>query len=219
MKYYTGVGSRNTPQPILSIIYRTACKLASLGWTVRTGDADGADATFRETTDRHIAYTAFDARQDGIDIAKRFHPAWDRCKPFARKLHGRNSYQVLGHNLKTPSSFVICWTQDGAVNHGQRSIKTGGTGTAISIASHYKVPVFNLARPDHLKRMLVFLDDSKDKLKRSEKIKEVESTTADTLRITAPHFCAGLELKKRPEFNICAPIIHYMKGWELEKLT
>ena len=45
------------------------------------------------------------------------------------------------------------WTPDGCITHAERQYATGGTGTAISIASHYDVEVFNLAREDHLDRI------------------------------------------------------------------
>ena len=49
---------------------------------------------------------------------------------------GRNGYQVLGYDLKTPSKFLICWTKDGK--------ETGGTAQAMRIAKDYKIPVYNL---------------------------------------------------------------------------
>ena len=33
------------------------------------------------------------------------------------------------------------------------------------------------------------------------------------VRITAPHFCAGIEIGGR-----CAPILAYMRGWSLERI-
>lgn len=212
MKYYTGVGSRETPQSILKVIYRIACNLRELGWILRTGDADGADAAFSEGAGKlKTVFTAKDATPHACRIAQRFHPAWNRCSQYAKKLHGRNSFQVLGRDLKTPSRFVICSTRDGATTHAERSIITGGTGTAISIASHYGIPVFNLARPEHLKRFLKFIDQALPKENRSP-------LTTDLIQITAPHFCAGLELKKRPSFNKCAPIINYMKTWDWKRI-
>jgi hypothetical protein len=59
--------------------------------------------------------------------------------------------------LISPVKFVICWTPDGAISHAGRSIRTGGTGTAISIASANQIPVFNLQRPEHLARLLDFV--------------------------------------------------------------
>jgi len=102
-------------------------------------------------------YLAKDATAKAMEIAEKFHPAWNRCSSYAKKLHARNAFQVLGRNLNKPSSFLICWTPDGCISHKTRSIKTGGTGTAISIADHYNVPVFNLNRPDHIRRVKAFV--------------------------------------------------------------
>jgi len=203
IKFYTGVGSRETPKSILKIMYRLACKLESDGWTVRTGDADGADAAFRQVEKRQV-FTADHAESRGIQLAAKFHPAWNRCSPYAKRLHGRNAYQVLGKSLNCKSSMVICWTPDAATTHKERSIETGGTGTAISIASAYNIPVFNLANADHLNRVLAFLDDRVNK-------------KSDLYQITAPHFCAGIELRN-PGQNRCAPILHYMRTWTLRTI-
>jgi len=46
MKYYTGVGSRETPQHILDLMKKTGRALASQGWTLRSGGAKGADNAF-----------------------------------------------------------------------------------------------------------------------------------------------------------------------------
>jgi hypothetical protein len=42
MKYYAGIGSRETPKDILDLISKIAIKLESLGYTLRSGGADGA---------------------------------------------------------------------------------------------------------------------------------------------------------------------------------
>lgn len=46
MKFYTGVGSRETPSHILEMMTQLGKKLASDGWTLRSGGALGADAAF-----------------------------------------------------------------------------------------------------------------------------------------------------------------------------
>ena len=53
--------------------------------------------------------------------------------------------------------YVICWTPDGCESHLTRSIKTGGTGTAIAIASTNGIPVFNLKNADAIDRLHQFL--------------------------------------------------------------
>ena len=155
MKCFTGVGSRNTPKEVLMLMWHSSLSLMDLDYHLRTGDADGADKAFRRGTvsKKQSVYTAADCTADAMAISKRYHPAWDKCSTFAKKLHGRSAFQVLGHNLKTPSSLLICWTPDGAINHSQRSIKTGGTGTAISIASEHNIPVINLALEEHFERL------------------------------------------------------------------
>lgn len=45
-KYYTGIGSRETPGAILDIMQACAVKLGEQGWTLRSGGADGADNAF-----------------------------------------------------------------------------------------------------------------------------------------------------------------------------
>ena len=70
-----------------------------------------------------------------FEIAKKYHPYWDNLKDGAKKLQARNSHQVLGLDLHTPSSFVICWTKDGKGG--------GGTGQALRIAKDYHIPIFD----------------------------------------------------------------------------
>ena len=71
-----------------------------------------------------------------MKIAAQFHPAWDKCSPAAKRLHGRNCFQVLGPNLNTPSTMLICWTKGG--------MGRGGTGQAIRICREWGIPVFDL---------------------------------------------------------------------------
>lgn len=48
MKYYTGVGSRETPEPLLKFIEEVAYWLAGRGYTGRSGSAAGADTAFEQ---------------------------------------------------------------------------------------------------------------------------------------------------------------------------
>jgi len=145
MNYYTGVGSRNTPHNILILIEKIAYKMFTKGLCLRTGDAFGADMHFNigAKTLKEI-YTANDCTDEAINISKQYHPVWYKLSPFAKKLHGRNAFQVLGKSLDIPSKCLICWTSDGCESHRYRNIETGGTGTAISIADAYNVKIYNL---------------------------------------------------------------------------
>lgn len=150
MNYYTGVGSRNTPRNILNLMTAIAQKMQSLDFILRSGGAKGADTAFENGAGiKKCIFYAKDATYEAEQIAAQFHHAWNRCSAYAKKLHGRNAFQVLGGDLATPSQYCICWTPDGCVSHATRSIQTGGTGTAISIADHYGIPVVNLCIPAH----------------------------------------------------------------------
>ena len=46
MKYYAGIGSRETPNDICLYMTTIAKKLAKLGYTCNSGGADGADSAF-----------------------------------------------------------------------------------------------------------------------------------------------------------------------------
>lgn len=143
--FYTGVGSRKTPLNILDYMSKVATWLEQQGYILRTGDASGADEAFRDGCTNKYVYRPKDSTEKAKEIAARYHPAWHKCEAFSKLLHARNAFQVLGTDLNDPSDFLICWTQDGCEQHSTRSIKTGGTGTAISIASEYGIPVFNLS--------------------------------------------------------------------------
>ena len=146
MKYYTGVGSRKTPQHILDFMNRLAHKFASLGYILRSGGAKGADTAFANGAEGLVKiYRPEHATPEAMAIAEKVHPAWHLCDGYARALHARNAFQVLGDDLKTPSSMLVCWTPDGCRSHATRTRYTGGTGTAISIASNHGIRVANLA--------------------------------------------------------------------------
>lgn len=149
-KYYTGVGSRETPAEVLFNMRYLAKELALMGYTLRSGGAKGSDSAFEEGCDAvsgskeiYLPVPKFNGSDskllpsmEAYRMAAQIHPAWSRCTSFARKAHARNIHQVLGEDLKTPSEFLICWTRGG--------VATGGTATAINLAVQNNIPVFNL---------------------------------------------------------------------------
>jgi len=134
--------------------------LESKGLVLRSGGASGADMAFesgvKDPSNREIylPWKGFNMNYSnlyGVDnaaleMAAKFHPAWDECSTGARELHARNCYQVLGRDLATPSRFIVCWTKGGKI--------TGGTAQAWRIANANNIPVFNLARDKDLRIIL-----------------------------------------------------------------
>lgn len=160
MKSYTGIGSRETPKNVLELIKVIAKKLAMQGYTLRSGGANGADTAFEQGCDQvtgakeiYLPWKGFNKNastlfnippQAAIIAAELCGNRWKHMKRSVQQLMARNTMQVLGKNLDTPSDFVICWTQDGCSNVDNRTKQTGGTGQAIALASLNNIPVYNL---------------------------------------------------------------------------
>lgn len=156
-KYYAGIGSRETPQEVLDWFTILAKYLAKNDYILRSGRAKGADKSFEIGCDLvngekeiYLPWGGFESSTSKLivkegkafEIAKEFHPYWYNLKQGARKLHARNSHQVLGKDLNTPSAFIICWTKNGSGK--------GGTGQALRIAKHYDIPIFDCGKYDSL---------------------------------------------------------------------
>ena len=150
---YAGIGARATPPSVLTAMTVMAGWLARQGWRLNSGGAAGADSAFAQGTPagQRTLYLPWSGYNDcaGPDcrvlsqsefepclaIAARLHPAWDRCSPAVRKLHARNA-AILGVGAGRRVDAVVAWTPGGTV--------TGGTGTAIRIATDAGIPVLNL---------------------------------------------------------------------------
>lgn len=154
----TGIGSRKTPAFVCGEMIKIGVWCKQCRIYVRSGHADGADISFESGSQEYcIAYIPWvgfnkelksnaklvvpEFTKELIDLMVRFHPAPDNLSFGAKKLMARNGCQVLGEGLKEPSSVVICWTEEGKC--------IGGSGQAIRIAEHYKIPVWNMALKEY----------------------------------------------------------------------
>jgi hypothetical protein len=146
MKYYAGIGSRDTPNNILNIMTRTATYLSNIGYTLRSGGAKGADSAFEAGAKTKEIFIAKDSTQDALELTANYHPAWHKCNDFVKKLHARNAMILLGRNLNLPVHFVICWTPNAEF--------VGGTGQALRIAKDKNIQIINLSIEEHLNKIL-----------------------------------------------------------------
>ena len=149
-RFYTGVGSRRTPAELLPKMTAGANYLMLENFILRSGGAVGADSAFeanvhdwsmkeiyliwKNSNNHQSPY--YGVSNEAMEIASQFHPNWDACSSIARKLHGRNVYQLLGPKMNKPSEFVLCYTPDGK--------DVGGTGQTLRMARHWNIPVFNI---------------------------------------------------------------------------
>lgn len=157
MSHYTGVGSRETPQPVLEKMFEIAAEKAKMGLVLRSGGASGADLAFEKgcvsvggKKEIYLPWEGFNPEgrryqeappaprflpiaPEAYRMAKYFHPAWDRLEKYSRDLMARNCYIVLGHDLETPSTHIVCWTKE--------SRTMGGTGQVIRMAKEFGIPI------------------------------------------------------------------------------
>lgn len=149
MKFYTGIGSRNTPTDVLLKMTELAKALANDNWILRSGGADGADSAFEAGASHKTIYLPWSGFNNktadnvtfivpplNLDMVFDYHPAPERLSKAALKLMSRNAYQILGDSLMWRSEFVVCWTSDGKAS--------GGTGQALRIAKDNNIPIYNL---------------------------------------------------------------------------
>jgi hypothetical protein len=150
--YYTGVGSRQTPTDVGVAMTCIAAALERGEWVLRSGGADGADAFFEagviSDTMKEIylpwkkfnksTSQLFKSLPEATEIAKSIIPHWEHLNHAGRALHTRNVHQVLGQDLHTPSSLLVCWTNE--------AHELGGTATAIKLARKNHIPILNFGK-------------------------------------------------------------------------
>lgn len=162
---YAGIGSRETPAEILSEMQDIGQALETRKWMLRSGGAKGADTAFLSraaTYENHLPWSGYNGHsltdkrnivpeltQEIIDIAARFHPAWERLSRPVKILMCRNVTIVLGQKLDQHAKMVVCWTPNGRL--------IGGTSHGMKIAMAYDIPVFNLANFSDGKKLVDFV--------------------------------------------------------------
>lgn len=158
-KFFAGIGSRETPIKVLKMMGKLSTYLTELGYTLRSGHADGADMAFEQSAKSahiflpwkgfnyqlhkplpdHKHFVISPSDKEAFKSVSKFHPKPSVLSPGAIKLMARNYRQIVGQNLPN-SEFVICWTSDGGY--------TGGTAQAMKIADSLNIPVYNLFNED-----------------------------------------------------------------------
>jgi hypothetical protein len=156
-KTYTGIGARKTPAKIQKMMLELGLLYGYLGYTLRSGGAEGADTQFEaghramapNNAEIFLPWDGFNKRSvkdpcntigvsmEAYTLARKYHPAWDKLSQGAKKMMARNAYQLLGPDLNKPTELVICWTPGAKI--------IGGTGQALRMAKDYNITIANLA--------------------------------------------------------------------------
>ena len=163
-KCYAGIGNRDLTGAvdgcyglsIQKVLRRLAVELEKLGYTLYSGGAKGCDAAFEsgvsDPAHKRI-FTADDATDETRAIARAHKLPEEILLGRKLDLYAREVFQIFGVDQKSPVDFVLCYTRDGCESHETRSMKTGGTGFAIELASRQGIPVINLKNAGWEKRL------------------------------------------------------------------
>ena len=160
MKYYAGIGSRQTPEEECRWLIDYASRLERLGYILRSGGANGADLACEDgvkdpkNKEIYLPWKGFNGSYselylesftdsmyaEAYELAKTFyHSDLNKASHAVKKLMTRNTLQVFGQTpglMKNASEFILCWTPAG--------LNDGGTGQALRIANHYGIKVYNI---------------------------------------------------------------------------
>lgn len=186
MKFYTGIGSRETPENICRLMKDIAAAAAVKGYTGRSGGADGADDAFEQGF-LAVAGTLSDDNPAEFDV---FVP-WKRFNGRFAKKHKRHNIIMSGDDFR---AFEIMRTihpvykKGGRLSHGAEKLHTrnifqvlgrdldtpsdflvcyakpgngciaGGTNTAWQLALRHGVDCYNLYNHFDIERVKDLLD-------------------------------------------------------------
>jgi len=161
----------NNDAPDLGDVYdQIIDKLNQHKFTVRLGVNGPATEKFEkgiQQTELILPWKGFNEREskftfnpdEAYYVAKLYQPNYESIKDGAKIFLATNVRLIMGQKLNSPTLFLITWSQDGCEHARDRSIKTGNVGHVIAIATALRLPIFNLARPDALQRLLSYIED------------------------------------------------------------
>ena len=179
--YYSGIGSRETPDNILELFTYIASKLTKANYILRTGGSSGADNSFEigcnlinntinnNKKEIYLPWKYFNNNKSEIyipenykfddykaQIAEKFHPAFNNLNEFGKRLMCRNSQIILGKycDLKYKSDFVIAYCK-----RDSKGKLIGGTSQGLRIAEYYKIPIFNITDEKYCNNHELFIND------------------------------------------------------------
>jgi hypothetical protein len=187
MNYWTGVGSRDTPEHILVLMVLIAKKLTDIGWVLRSGGALGADSAFyagciqsdKFSIQKPMIYLAWNGvgnkyhdPSNGFYDATRY-PTWNEAEDIALRIRGswmgRGGEELTrgGKAQHTRNVFQVLGESLSEPSRfllcwappvGKKGFVLGGTGTAVKLALENQIEVINMATDEGYARALAFID-------------------------------------------------------------
>lgn len=158
---YAMLAGSGAPRNIQVFVGKVARELGEAGCVLRSGGEEGFEASAESNARQSEIFLPykrfnrndsprFEQHKKSFDIAKDVTKSWLRINEFAKKCAARYVHAILGDNLDSPASLIICWSEDGAVTEEQTSSRSGHVKTAISVAERNGIPLLNLGRRDDI---------------------------------------------------------------------
>lgn len=186
VNYWTGIGSRKTPDDIQLMMRLIAKQLTDMGWILRSGGAEGADTACYDgcflsdnvqnaLPNVYISWDGMDNHREtlfndpgkGIYNAKQY-PTWDAAKEIAFGIRGsfeRLGWRGIAHHTRNVFQIqghdLVTYTRFvlcWAEPRGKRNQVRGGTATAVKLAIELGIEVINLYMPRGFNRGIDFLN-------------------------------------------------------------
>lgn len=186
MKFYTGIGSRQTPKDILKLMEDIAFKLAMKGYVLRSGAAGGADTAFQDGAQAYADQIDYQQTLGQIYIPWSSFVTYDD--------YYKDWYRVLDRMSKKEEAYQLAsethpaWdkcSKGAKALHARNTFQIlganlnnpssflicwaqvdkhgkikGGTATAWELAKKHNVPCFNLYNEDDKQRLIKFVESN-----------------------------------------------------------
>lgn len=186
-KYYTGVGSRQTPIYIQNIMTDLADKLARDSWILRSGGAEGADYAFElgwwdycmnemhlggnygALAEIYIPWNGFNNHTlTSHDGACKFVKDTTEAQSIAEKVHPAwHNLKTGAKNLHTRNVYQVLGEDLETPSKflvcwaetDKHGVPKGGTRTSWVLAKQHNISCFNLYNEEDLKRIHRYLEN------------------------------------------------------------
>lgn len=165
---FAGIGNRDTPKFFADLITTIGKRLAEAGWWWSTGASGNADLATMKVSMRGYYYIPWDnfsgfkmqhdIPRKAFETAEKYVKDFKKATPGVKKLHARNMMIISGPYMDPDHlvNLVLCYTRDGCESKYTRSVRTGGTGSAIEFAYDNDIPIINLANRNALEHLTIF---------------------------------------------------------------
>lgn len=186
---YTVTANREIPQEPMNIIIDLIKELEGRGYTMRTAGREGPEDTFDKTATKkeiHLPWRGFMDKESKFSftsenakvLAGQLTPSFEGMKPGLQTILASDVKTILGKELRSPTLFLITWSEDGAETMQEKTSRTGNVGLAIALACKLKIPIFNLGKPNSLQRLRQYLGNQTNEQKQESPVPAVTGNSS-----------------------------------------